>query len=120
MALLDSIVRNAVSVAGKVIGFPAVLRREEMKFNIETDSTAAQITDYPVQLLPLEGYSASQIDGEKIQQKDLKISMISVGAPEPTPETDKLIFGEKQYRIITVGFVSAGELPALYVLQCRK
>lgn len=120
MALLDQIVRNAVATVGNVIGFSAVLRREVITLDIETETNTAQITDYPVKLLPLETFSIQQVDGEKILSGDVKVSMVSSGAPEPDPKTDKLIINNIHYKVISHRYVSAGQLPALHVIQCRK
>lgn len=126
---LENALRTATRAVAKAIGPKGcVLRRKLKNYDEVTMADAKQSTDYPVDINPVKDYSSNEIDGQRIIQGDVKVSLPAKDLPilpdgselVPNPETDYMVLASVEYRVVAVGKITGGVQPAMYVMQCRK
>lgn len=120
MALLDSIMRDAVQTILQTVNGPGLIHRTVKQYDPLTGSDTETTTPYTPNISPPLNYNNHEVDGKTIVTGDVKFIVEAKGLTiELDPKTDKIIHAGVTWDIVRVKPVYSGAEIAAYIVQAR-
>ena len=125
MGVLDESLAEVVQATiGTFSDVPATLKRVTKSYDAATGTEPEVVTaELSILTSPPEPFSAQDIDGTTILSGDMTVLVAASDLGtfgEPSHQTDRLIKGGAEYRIVRVSPIWAGDAAVAYSLQCRR
>lgn len=119
MGLLDDILPGVVTTVLGVLDVPLVLKKTAREYDAASDSYSEDVLEQSVLTAPPSSPSFMELQGSVEKRYELKF-FIQAENLKFIPEVDhRVIFAGKEYRIVEVEPVFAGEVVAGYTLKVK-